>query len=533
MSANEGRQVLFRYQYRRSADQAARTPARHPVVVVGAGPVGLTAALDLTQRGVPVLLVDDSDHIGEGSRGICYAKRSLDILDRLGVGERLLRQGVGWKTGKVFRGDDLIYAFDLQPEPGDKMPAFINLQQYHLEKALIDRAGETGVDLRWRNRVVGLDRRNDHVRLTLETPDGPYEIDANWVIAADGARSTVRELLGLTFKGVTFEDKFLIADVRMPADMPAERRFWFDPPFHNGQSALMHRQPDDVWRIDLQLGPDADASAEQAPARVETRLRRMLGDREFEILWVSVYRFNCRRLDRFVHGRIIFAGDSAHQASPFGARGGNSGIQDADNLGWKLAAILKGDGGPELLASYDVERIQAADENIAHSTRSTDFISPHTPAERTLRDAVLDLASRADFARRMVNSGRLSVATTHVSPLSTPDEDEFAGIAKLGAPIPDAPIVWKGQPGFVLDHLSGGFELLHFPQTQEIADGPEGIKVTRIGYDFSDTAGIFSRRCDARPGSTYLVRPDQHLCARWRSFDRDKIAKAHWRALGH
>ncbi len=527
------RKVVVRYDYRRSPDQDARVPVRHPVVVVGAGPVGLAAAIDLALRKVPVVILDDADRIGEGSRGICYAKRTLEILDRLGVGEELVRQGVTWKLGKVFRGDTLVYAFDLLPEEGHKMPAFINLQQYYLEKALVERANSiAGVDLRWRNRVTGLESRNEGVRLTIETPDGPYRLDADWVIAADGARSTLRDLQGLGFQGVTFEDKFLIADVRMAADFPTERRFWFDPPFHNGQSALMHRQPDNVWRIDLQLGPQADANAEQAPDRVRERLAKMLGDRAFELVWVSVYRFNCRRLDRFVHGRVIFAGDSAHQVSPFGARGANSGIQDAENLAWKLAAVLRGEAGPSLLDSYEIERIQAADENIGHSTRSTDFIAPHSAAERNLRDAVLDLAPHAEFARRMVNSGRLSVPTIHDTPLSTPDEDAFSGAARLGAPFPDAPIrIRGGASGFVLENLTGGFEILHVANGKAPAP-PDGIALTAIGADWIDETGLFTNRADATPGATYLLRPDQHLCARWRGFDAAKIKAAHKRALG-
>ena len=249
-------------------------------------------------RGVQVVLLDDSDRIGEGSRGICYSKRTLEILDRLGVGEKLVAQGVTWKLGKVFLGDELVYSFDLLPEDGHKMPAFINLQQYYLEKALVDRAQEVpSIDLRWRNRVAGARAAQRRRRASpIETPDGPYELDADWVIAADGARSTMRDLIGLDFNGLTFEDKFLIADVRMAADdFPTERRFWFDPPFHSGQSALMHRQPDNVWRIDLQLGPDADVEAEQKPERVIPRLRKMLGERDSSVEWVSIYRFNCRR----------------------------------------------------------------------------------------------------------------------------------------------------------------------------------------------------------------------------------------------
>ena len=532
-SAAGERKTIYHYSYRRSRDQDAHVPARHPVVVVGAGPVGLTAAIDLALRGVPVVLLDDSDKIGEGSRGICYAKRTLEILDRLGVGEGLVEQGVTWKLGKVFLGDDLVYSFDLLPEDGHKMPAFINLQQYYLEKALVDRAlALDNIDLRWRNKVAGLEQRNDDVRLTVETPDGPYQIDADWLIAADGARSSIRDFMGLGFRGVTFEDKFLIADIRMTADFPTERRFWFDPPFHSGQSALMHRQPDNVWRIDLQLGPEADVEAEQKPERVTARLRKMLGERDFELEWVSIYRFNCRRLDRFLHGRVIFVGDSAHQGSPFGARGANSGVQDAENLGWKLAAVIAGEAGPGLLESYDLERRQAAEENIAHSTRSTDFIAPHSPAEQNLRNAVLDLAPRCDFARRMVNSGRLSVATVYDTPLSTPDEESFAGSARLGAPVPDARMrKADGTNCHLVSELSDGFELLYV-KNGVAPSLPDGIRLTEIGTGLLDDRGYFAARFDATPGAAYLLRPDQHLCARWRTCDAGKVRAARDRALG-
>src|SRR5215207_6387900 len=260
------RHAFRQFPYRRSPDQDRRD-AHHPVVVVGAGPVGLCAAMDLAQRGVPVVLLDDADRIGEGSRGICDAKRTLEILDRLGVAETCLEKGVTWKLGKVFQRDDQLYAFDLLPEAGHKMPAFINLQQYYLERALVERAAELpNLDLRWRNKVSGLKHRNDGVTLTIETPEGSYDLDADWVVAADGARSALRGMLGLDFEGEIFEDRFLIADVKMKGDFPPERWFWFDPPFHEGRSALLHKQPDDVWRIDLQLGSEADAAEEQKPA---------------------------------------------------------------------------------------------------------------------------------------------------------------------------------------------------------------------------------------------------------------------------
>jgi 3-(3-hydroxy-phenyl)propionate hydroxylase len=527
------RKSLFQFGYRRSPDQDRAVAARHPVIVVGAGPVGLCAAIDLAQRGVPVLLLDDADRIGEGSRGICYAKRSLEILDRLGVAAPCLDKGVTWKVGKVFQRDSLLYAFDLLPEDGHKMPAFINLQQFYLEHFLVRRAAEIAhLDVRWRNKVIGLRPRNDGVTLTVETPDGPYDLNACWVVAADGARSSLRRMLGLAFRGEAFEDRFLIADVRMHGDFPPERWFWFDPPFHDGRSALLHKQPDDVWRIDLQLGPDADPVAEQQPERVVPRLRQMLGHDDFTLEWVSVYTFQCRRLERFVHGRVIFAGDSAHQVSPFGARGANSGIQDAENLAWKLARVVTGEAPDSLLGTYDLERSAAADENIGHSTRSTDFIAPRSAQERRFRDAALALASRTAFAKRMVNSGRLSTPCTYDSLLATPDREPWNGPARLSAPVPDAPLRDpSGRPVWLLDALGGEETILHVAQGADRPSVP-GRRMLVIGEDLVDTDGFFQRRFDATRGATFLVRPDQHLAARWRRFDRNALVQASDRLRG-
>jgi 3-(3-hydroxy-phenyl)propionate hydroxylase len=524
----ERERVHARFAYRRSPDQDRRD-AHHPVVIVGAGPVGLSAAIDLAQRGVPVVLLDDADRIGEGSRGICYAKRTLEILDRLGVAYKCLEKGVTWKIGKVFQGQDLLYQFDLLPEDGHEMPAFINLQQYYLERFLVERAAELpNLEIRWRNKVTGLTPRNDGAVLAIDTPDGPYALHADWVVAADGARSSIRRGLGLDFTGEAFEDRFLIADVKMTGDFPPERWFWFDPPFHSGRSALLHKQPDDVWRIDLQLGCDADPVAEQRPERVVPRLRQMLGHERFSLEWVSVYTFQCRRLERFVHGRVVFVGDAAHQVSPFGARGANSGIQDAENLAWKLALVLKSEAPERLIETYDTERSAAADENIGHSTRSTDFIAPRSPQELRFRDAVLDLARKTPFAKRMVNSGRLSAPTTYDSPLSAPDAEVWAGSARLGAPLPDAPLVDRdGRPRWLLDVVGGEPTVLHV-RNGAAEPAVSGLRTIVMGGDVIDREGRFAQRLDATPGATFLVRPDQHLAARWRAFDGDAVETA-WR----
>ncbi len=396
----------LRFDYRRSPDQDAAMPARHPVVVVGAGPVGLSLAIDLAQRGVPVLLLDNDNTLSTGSRAICFAKRTLEIFDRLGCGQRMVDKGVSWNLGRVFFRDQPVYDFNLLPESGHHRPAFINLQQYYVEGYLADRAAELpNLQIRWKNKVTAVEPLADHVRLTIETPDGPYTLEAGYLAACDGSRSAVRQLIGQESKGRIFRDRFLIADVKMQLDQqPSERWFWFDPPFHPNQSVLLHRQPDDVWRIDFQLGWDADPEREKQPEHIIPRVKALLAhtamkDAPFTLEWASVYTFACLRMANFRHGRVIFAGDSAHGVSPFGARGANSGVQDAENLAWKLAAVLQGRAPERLLDSYGQEREYAADENILNSTRATDFITPKSEISRLFRDAVLPALDAGHLAR--------------------------------------------------------------------------------------------------------------------------------------
>ena len=521
------------YPYRKSPDQD-RAVRRHPVVIVGAGPVGLAAALDLGRMGVPVLVLDDNEGIGEGSRAICFSKRCLEICDRLGAGKAMLDKGVVWNVGKVFHDDRLLYEFNLLPEDGHAYPAFINLQQPYFEKFLHDailaeQAKGAPIEIRGRNRVEAMEPGADHVALKVSTPDGDYGIEADWLLACDGARSPLRGMLGLGFEGRVFEDNFLIADVRMTADFPTERWFWFEPHFKSGASALLHKQPDDVWRIDFQLGWNIDRKKELEPESIRARVDAMLGpDVSYDLVWTSIYTFQCRRMERFRHGRVIFAGDAAHQVSPFGARGANSGIQDVDNLCWKLKLVLDGTAPDRLLDSYDQERVHGADENILNSTRATDFITPKTPVSHMFRNAVLDLAAVAPFARTIVNSGRLSVPCTYDgSDLNGPDVAGMPVRTRPGSPCPDAPL----DGGWLLSRLGGGFTLLTLDaEAPEVVEA-HGVTVRRLALSGRENPALKARYLGDAGAGVYLIRPDQHVSARWTAFDREAVAAALARAL--
>lgn len=540
------------YEYRRPRGVASGQVERHPVVVVGGGLVGLTIAIDLAAKGVRCILLDDNDTVSAGSRSIAQARRTMEIWSRLGCAEPMRQKGISWSRGHTHHADRTVLSFTVFPEGGSRFPSFTSLAQYYVEHYLVERAALLpDLEIRWLNRVSDVKIVADGAELTVTTPGAIYRMQADWVVAADGAKSSVRSALGLTFPGDRLQDKFVIADVRCDIDLPFERNFWFDPPFYDGNTVLRVPQSDSIWRIDWQIDPKADVDRELAPEVVQKRLERIFDGRtDFKVEWVSTYTSEHRLMDNFRHGPVFFVGDAAHQFSPFGGgRGGNSGVQDADNLGWKLAAVVQGRATEALLDSYSAERRPMALGNLADSSKSTEFITPKSAHSQGLHDAVLSLSKVAPFAQRYVNTGRFAVwPVLEVSPLSIPDRDGFPALGRSGTPVLDCPLETpEGERTWLTDKVGDAFTLVVYGSQEGVVRGAEkvlsAIFPTRIvslvpesapavAGTLRDLEGAFARQYGADAGTVYLFRPDQHVLARWRKLELAAVEGAMRSALG-
>lgn len=525
---------LPRYPFAVPAEIAEARTGDYRIAIVGAGLSGLTLACALARQGIAAVLLDEDDTVGvkgASSRGICYAQKSLEIFQRLGIYERIARKGVQWSTGRTFVGDDEVYAFDLQRQPGFELstqPPFVNLQQFYVEGFLVERIAELGhVELRWSQRVTACEMRDDGVLLSVDTPAGRYALHAEHVVDATGSRSPFRQWAGARVTGQRSDDRWCIADVRF-ADPPAlERHTWVEAPFNEQRAVWQHLMGDGVWRIDYQMAPDADPREISREDVVRERLARQFGaEREVEIVWVGpwVYRSEC--IDAMVHGRLFFIGDAAKVVSPFGARGGNSGIADADNLAWKLAAVLRGQAPRALLDSFQDERHEAALENLRVSDRTARFMRASTRPERAYRDAVLALARRRPFARALVNTGRMAVANRYTrSRVCGPG----GGISVQNVALQRA----DGRRGVLNDLLPCGADVVLLLCLFDVAEGPQRAALTSrlaahpvrgidvrsstapgSGDDILDPDGLLHRACQMpdAPGWA-LLRSDAYAAA--------------------
>jgi 3-(3-hydroxy-phenyl)propionate hydroxylase len=511
------------------------------VAIVGAGPVGLTTALGLAALGVRSVLLAAEQQVCEGSRAIVFTRRSMEILQQVGVTQQVLARGLPWRCGNSFYRNERVFRLEAPHDEDERFHPMTNLQQQYLEDILLDAAAATGlVEVRWGNRVTGLQPGIDAACLEVDTPGGPYVLETDWVVAADGARSILRQQLGLRLEGDAYEGRFVIADIRIDLPLPTERLAFFDPAWNPGNTVLMHRQPERMWRIDYQLPPGESPEEALAPERLRSRIAAHLdsigqGHLPWELDWSSVYSARTMTLPGYVHGRVLFAGDAAHLLPIFGVRGANTGFQDAQNLAWKLACVVRGLAPVALLHSYSDERVSAAREIITESARSTRFMTPPSPGFRLLRDAVLSLSLRHAFVRPLFH-WRTSRAHQHAgSALNSTDDDDalFTAGPGHGANAPNAAF---GDGRFLLDALGLHFSLLWFggaasvPDTvacaaQSVRDAGVPLRLIAVsrgtddsqGADITlaDPAGHVASRYGATPGATYLLRPDQHVCARW------------------
>ena len=451
------------------------------VLVIGAGAVGLTLAARLAQHGASVELLEASDDRARiGSRAICMQRETLEIWSRMGVGERVAERGVRWRIGRTYHRGRELFHVEL-PGSDEHFPPFVNVSQSEVEELLEKRAVELGVRLIRGHRLIGLAQESSGVLARFTTADGEVVHRGTYLVGADGAHSTVRHAAGIRFTGSTFEDRFLIADVRAALPFSMERHFHFAPPWNPGRQVLIHPQPDGIWRIDWQVPPETDVDAERADGRIDRRIRAVVGaETPYELVWLTAYRFSQRVADRFRQGRVFLAGDAAHVMSPFGARGLNSGVSDAENLAWKLGSVVRGAAPDALLDSYEAERRPAALVNLAATSATMRFMAPHGAVRRVWREIVLCLAPHSGWFRRRVDSGRLAEPAVYdASPIVAQGH---------GWVVPDLRL---GDGGRLRDELGRGFAVV----------SPRPI----VG------ARTLTAHDDRLAAAVWIVRPDGHV----------------------
>lgn len=527
---------------------------RHPVLIVGAGPIGMTAALVLARYGIRSVLIDRKDTFNDGSRAICIARPSMHILERVGAVAPFLEKALGWRFGRSYYRGEQIFRLEMPHPANEKYLPMYNLQQQYIEKFLHDAvAANDLIDMRWQSELAGIELHADDVSARISSPEGDYGLDASYVLAADGARSPVRSMLGLRLKGDNYEGRYVIADIRMDHDFPTERRAFFEPSGNPGGTVLIHKQPDDIWRVDYQLREDESEEEalreENIRARVGAILADIGHDKPWELEWWSVYSANTLCLDDYRHGRIFFIGDAAHIVPIFGVRGLNNGLADAENIGWKLARVLYGEADDRLLDSYSPERRGATLDVFANATKSTRFMTPPTRGWRLAREAALSLSLKHEFPRGLANPRQMQPYSYSESPL-TPyagRDAEFAGGPTCGSAAPNAKL---DDGSYLLDHAGHGMTAILFCDGPPMAE--QSALLTELGKrdkrfvslvigprgpvagarTVADTEGKIARLFDAEPATLYLLRPDLHIAGRWKAAVPDEILKTASLCLG-
>lgn len=519
------RSLYFRYRVRPAAPAVAGDA---PVVIVGGGPIGLVTALLLAQQGVRCRLLTAERQVSEGSRAIVFTRRTMEILQQAGVADAVVERALPWRFGNSFYRGQRVFRMEAPFPEDDRFAPMNNLQQQVLEELLIARIeAEPLIELCWGHQLVALHRNDgEGAEIEVDTPTGPYRQRAAWVVAADGARSLLRQLCGVKLEGAAYEGRFVIADIRVDLPLPTERLAFFDPDWNRGNTVLMHREPQGIWRVDYQLPPGEEPGDALRPealkARIDAQLA-MIGHPgvPWELDWCSVYSARALTLPDYVHRRVCFVGDAAHLLPIFGVRGANTGFQDAQNLAWKLALVVRGLAGPALLGSYSHERVAAAREIVDEAGKSTRFMTPPTRGFRLLRDAVLSLSLSQDFVRPLYHWRTSRPHDYRDSPLNS-------GTGPAGDPLPNLKL---GAGEHLLDRLAdGAVTLLSTAARADLA--PVLAAWQARGLACQALALPALERLGLAPGQAWLLRPDQHVAARWTAVDAATLDAAITTTLG-
>jgi pentachlorophenol monooxygenase/3-(3-hydroxy-phenyl)propionate hydroxylase len=524
-----------------------------PLVIIGNGPVGETAALLLARWGIPVIVLDDRparDLVG--SKSICQQRDVLDVWEAVGVGRQLADEGVTWSVARTYYKHRELFSITLPDAGQSGFPPFVNISQARTEEVLAAKMADNPlIEVRWGHEVSAIAQDDSGVRLTCNTVAGTIDIRAPYVIMAAGAHAgNLRRQLGVGFPGQSYDDRFIICDIR--AELPSwesERRFYFDPPWNPGRQVLIHPTPGSMFRIDWQVPKEVDLDEEECSGKLDARIRAIVGlDAEYSIVWKSIYSFHGRRVEHMQVGRVFLAGDCAHLVAPFGARGLNSGVHDAENAAWKLAFVLRGWAPAALLQSYDSERMAAADENLEITETTMRFLVPQNQAELAYRLDVLERAVADPEAWRLVDSGRMYEPFWYIdSPLTTPNPARpFPGRPARGQVppplpgviLPDLPLTDPAHPQVfrLRDIARDGILVLVADDVvstdvQTFVAGLTAAPVRTVAMGTLTPDGSLAAILQAEPNEAWVIRPDCHIAAVVPASQRAALAGAIRRVL--
>ncbi len=541
---------------------------RDPIIIVGAGPIGMITALGLARYHVPCILLDDeTGPTVEGSRAFLINQHTLEILGSWSnLAQQICQQGIILAGERIFIRKTALYSTPIvHDQPDISYPPFVNIPQNVLEHLLFS-ALQTMPDCQvfWQHKVIGIVQDSEGVTVGVLTPGGIEHLSAPYVLAADGSQSSVRSLLGINVPVASRNNPMLMLDVRIEgSEPPRERYFWFDPPFNPGRITQLNPLPDNIYRLDYQLFPYEDLAAISQPTALRERIAATIGQSSYQLVWMNTYSYHQQIMEQFIHGNVLFLGDVAHTNFPFGCDGLNSGVQDVWNLLWKLVLVRAGQAHEDLLDTYQNERHAAAIENQRLADETMRFLEPPSSLAHWKRNTNLRLSQPFKFMRKHLLVDQLSNSFTYQdSPVTSEDHRLYLGgrFTKLSAEqnailkrFRNGPVVGSLAPSILLhdadmgipvslsDYFGRSFVALCFCADVEMGmfvlegllENLPGVPVELCLISQSlhagttvdgiqaliDVEGKAANIYNAGPRTLYLIRPDGYIAAR--RFDSD------------